>query len=663
MGEEKIWVHPVVPRDEAMKSNRKKTGRSGRKGLVLAGKAGWRHAGRKRGWDRFWFWAGFCGVLFLLVPCLVLQEEAIFTYHDQLDGELIAYLLQARHLFQGDILPEFMNGASKTALTMPAPGCVLFFLGGDGLGGLMAMMLLGHAVGYLGMYLLVREFTGKAWAGMVAGGLYGSLPFLPVYGLSQFGIPLLFWCVLQLEKGKHRFFAYVYTAVYTLCSSLVLVGFGLLGMGMIWMIGRLAGRRFWGTRLQERKSMGGTRNGLCHVFAAWQLMLGLYLVMNFRLLGQMLGLGEAVISHKAEYVRTAIPFWETFWQGLTQGGQHSVDYHGLLTLVTIGILVAGCLVWLLHGRRECGGAPFPEGVERLARVVLGCMGWNLLFSLAAAFWDSALGVGIRNTLSALGAFQLERLLWISPALWYLAFGSALCLLAELVRWGLCLPADKELEGQKQNRRILRRLVACGLTLAVCGVVGITALRILLAGDVKSNIQKLRNPEYGLMSFGEYYGLGVMEQVEDFLRECTGQEMADYRVVSLGVDPAAALYHGFYCLDGYSNHYSLAYKHQFRRILEPELDKSEYLRDYFDGWGNRCYLFSAECPGYYTIEKGGFAFQSYELDVQALKELGGNYLFAAAPILNAQEQGLVLMREEPFETEGSYYRIFVYGISR
>ena len=31
MGEEKIWVHPVVPRDEAMKSNRKKTGRSGRK--------------------------------------------------------------------------------------------------------------------------------------------------------------------------------------------------------------------------------------------------------------------------------------------------------------------------------------------------------------------------------------------------------------------------------------------------------------------------------------------------------------------------------------------------------------------------------------------------------------------------------------------------------
>ena len=61
-------------------------------------------------------------ILLSMVPCLLLGEDAIFTYHDQLDGELIAYMLQARHLFRGNILPEFMNGASKTALTMPAPG-------------------------------------------------------------------------------------------------------------------------------------------------------------------------------------------------------------------------------------------------------------------------------------------------------------------------------------------------------------------------------------------------------------------------------------------------------------------------------------------------------------------------------------------------------------
>lgn len=79
--------------------------------------------------EKFWFWGGLVLVFLTLLPGFALGENAIFTYHDQLDGEAIAYLLQAKHLFSGSTLPEFMNGASKTALTMPAPACVLFFLG------------------------------------------------------------------------------------------------------------------------------------------------------------------------------------------------------------------------------------------------------------------------------------------------------------------------------------------------------------------------------------------------------------------------------------------------------------------------------------------------------------------------------------------------------
>ena len=123
----------------------------------------------------------------------------------------------------------------------------------------------------------------------------------------------------------------------------------------------------------------------------------------------------------------------------------------------------------------------------------------------------------------------------------------------------------------------------------------------------------------------------------------------------------ALYHGFYCLDGYSNHYSLDYKHKFRRIISPELERSEYLKNYFDQWGNRCYLFSSECPGYYTIEKNGFSFQDYRLDGAAVREMGGRYLLSAAYIQNATSQGLKLLNETPFETQDSYYRIFVYEI--
>lgn len=58
-------------------------------------------------------------ILFLsLVPTLILGVDSIVDYHDQLDGELIAYILQAKHLFSGnDFFPEFLGGVGQTALT------------------------------------------------------------------------------------------------------------------------------------------------------------------------------------------------------------------------------------------------------------------------------------------------------------------------------------------------------------------------------------------------------------------------------------------------------------------------------------------------------------------------------------------------------------------
>jgi hypothetical protein len=248
-------------------------------------------------------------------------------------------------------------------------------------------------------------------------------------------------------------------------------------------------------------------------------------------------------------------------------------------------------------------------------------------------------------MGALGAFQLDRLLWLCPCLWYLMLGC-------------CVAAVLKLCGNREKKHRLAGGVCFALMAAS---LGITGWQILKDSDVKANLQKLRNTDYPVMSYSDYYAIGVMEQVKDFLWERTGLEQKDYRVVSLGIDPAAALYHGFYCLDGYSNNYSLEYKHSFRKVIAPALEESDYLRDYYDNWGNRCYLFGTECPGYYTIEKNGFYFQHLELDTEALRELGGNYLFSAAYIANSDELGLTLLREEPFETEESYYRIFLYEV--
>lgn len=599
--------------------------------------------------QKVWFLLGALAVLFLGVPYILLGKDSLFVYHDQLDGEVIAYLLQARHLWDGSsVLPEFMNGAAKTALTMPAPACVLLYRLLPAEVALACMQVAGSFAGYLGMFCLLRwaGATSKvlqrrqglvSFAAMVIGCMYAYLPFLPVYGLSQYGLPLLLYCVLRLgEKDRSRgreLLCYFYVLLFGCNSSLVLSGFAVLGIWAVWEIAVLVGRR---ERFSARQVI------------AWGILLVTYIVENGSLLLQLFtGQGDE-ISHKSEYVLAPVSFFGQFVTNLLQGGQHSVDYHGGITVILLLTLAL-----LLLKKRAAKKRNMSEDNRLGVSVCLSFIS-IVCFAAAAALWDSGIGITIRSGLGALKGFQANRVLWLSPCLWYFLLGCCLLWLLEQLP-ERSTGAEKMVNGRKGS-------VIPGIAITVAlFLTAATAGKILLESNLKPNLQKLANPNYGAMSFRDYYAVDVLDQVQEYLRENTGEEPEEYRVVSLGIDPAAALYHGFYCLDGYSNNYSLEYKHRFREIIAPELDKSEYLADNFDQWGNRCYLFSAECPGYYTIEKGGFYFQDYEINAESLRQLGGNYLLSAAYIDHSEDTGLELMRPEAFETENSYYRIYLYRV--
>lgn len=167
---------------------------------------------------------------------------------------------------------------------------------------------------------------------------------------------------------------------------------------------------------------------------------------------------------------------------------------------------------------------------------------------------------------------------------------------------------------------------------------------------------------GLMSWADYFAEGLMQEIETAILEETGQSQEEYRVASLGMCPAVALEAGFYCIDGYSNNYSLEYKHEFREIIEAELEKCPPMKGYFDNWGSRCYLFTEESQNYYYLAKDAeFRYEKLELNTEKMKELGCKYLFSAAEIEegNAEKLGIELFGA--FETEESYYKVWVYGI--
>ena len=138
------------------------------------------------------------------------------------------------------------------------------------------------------------------------------------------------------------------------------------------------------------------------------------------------------------------------------------------------------------------------------------------------------------------------------------------------------------------------------------------------------------------------------------------EQEEYRVGSVGIHPAAAVMNGFYTIDGYSNNYSLDYKHEFREIIAYELSQNEYNMIYFDHWGSRCYLFASDYNGCAMLEKEKHAvFHDFQIDGRKMKEMGCYYLISAGEIAEPELTGLALYRT--FERDDSYYRIYLYKV--
>ena len=74
------------------------------------------------------------------------------------------------------------------------------------------------------------------------------------------------------------------------------------------------------------------------------------------------------------------------------------------------------------------------------------------------------------------------------------------------------------------------------------------------------------------------------------------------------------------IDGYHTIYSMDYKKRFREIIADELEANDWLRKYYDNWGNRVYAFYNDS-------------NKLLINFKAAKSVGANYVISAFPIKN------------------------------
>lgn len=576
----------------------------------------------------FW-WMGIVILIVSFAPYLYLKGGSVFEIHDQLDETLLSYILNARYLGTNiGVFEELLGGINITGMQ---PSAVIFVPLYRLFPALVAFLIQYAVVfisGYMGMYFSVKRITGSNILATAVASIYCFLPLQPVYGLSCMGVPLLLYAFLCLYDRKNFITAYGSIIFFGLSTHLVLIGYvvlGLWGCFLVYMI--------------YKKLMN------FHVLWGCVLLAAVYIGVNYQLIQEFLVGNSGYISHREEAVSSALAFGTCLWDMFFNSGQHAVSLHIYLILPIVGALI---IFGIMYKKLDIAAQ------SRYKIALLGFVGL-IIIAILVAFLKSNVVIGWKNLQEGFFRyFQAERIYWLYPAGWYLEFAVVFSVwFGGINRWN----ADEQNSGKKS---VVYRLVKSPVIKLVCLILVLlpTILLIKVNSYFYMNVNQINNGSgiTGYITWESYYSEELMEQLEEVI----GRDVSTYRIAHLGISPMPALMHGFYTVDGYSNNYPLEYKHKFRKVIAAELDKNGEAASYFDTWGSRCYLFNSQTGTYYLLsKKSNVTYEGLEFDMQALKELGCEYIFSGGEIIDAGRMGLELMGY--YETDTSYWGIWLYEL--
>jgi len=154
-----------------------------------------------------------------------------------------------------------------------------------------------------------------------------------------------------------------------------------------------------------------------------------------------------------------------------------------------------------------------------------------------------------------------------------------------------------------------------------------------------------------LNFKNYYDINIFQEIDRTI----SKPKNTYRVGSIGIPPAIALYNGFYTVDGYAPNYPLSYKYKFRDIIKENFKTNKNSQRFFEHWGSQCYIIAGD-KNYKTYLQNT-PIHSFKFNIRAFHALGGRYLFSGYKITNADAEGIKLVKK--FHTKESFWNIWLY----
>jgi len=575
--------------------------------------------------------------LIFLLPRIILGQDSYVTIHDNLDSELVwrKVLTDSGMIFKNSgKIDQIMNGIPREFMVTGFNFTAAFFVLFNPFLAYVINELFVHLLAYLGMYLLVRRhIIPRSRSNLIPVGVafcFALLPYYTLYGLSIAGQPLLLYALLNFYKGRGKTLDYIIVFTTPFYVSLALSGvFLVFSAAILATVGCLLKRKIHFPLLLALVLLTA---GFC--FSEYNLI-------------KLTIAPEAPVSHRIErdlgyFGNDSIfcyNFKEVFtrtFKELFQSHRHRASLHRPIFILWL-LVLSGFIVFL--------AGKYNLRKEIIISTILVILIIVISFVSALYYWQGI--IPVKERIGFLKVFDLQRIDWLKPLIWFLVFSFCLSVLNKLPfgRYAVMIMLLIQVYYTVHNKENVFNEFILNRELIY---------------------QKITNQQSDIITYRQFYAVDLFSQIKEYISE----KPQHYRVISLGFHPAIAQYNGFYTLDSYQNNYPLKYKHEFRRIIAGELERSNIWQRWYDYWGNRCYLFAAGLRGYfYSFSIWGEYFLpsksmknlalNLKFDTKAFKLMGGKYVFSAYMIKNADQIKLDFLKT--FEDGNSIWKVYLYVV--
>lgn len=549
---------------------------------------------------------------------LIFREGSYIQVHDNLD--LFASQLQIMKntdtFFAHDVLLPMLGGISRNNFGSEFSLYNILFYLLPNFWAYMAGYALKITIGIFSFCLLAKDVYGDTYEVyrplvLVIATAYGLIPVFPAYGIAFTSVPLIVYLLRRIYL-KPNAWLYLGVFLYPLLSYFSYFGIFLLAYVVFAVV------ILW---IRDKRFPKGITVSLFLLAAG-------YIVFEHRLFKEMLF--SDVVTIRGSMVSADLSFAENLksvWAVFTSTNFHEQDSHMYLVLPVC--LIGLVLINFGYIRRK----EFRKILTDSCNLVLGLIVFNCI--IYGLYDWKVFRELVEAIVPQLTGFQFNRFTFFNPFLWYAL---------------LFLIVKRMYDSRK-------KVLIWESNVIVMAAVLIVMFKPQMYNDFYNTCYYnaysiLKQTQVNDLNYEEYYSQDLFSYIKEEIGY-DGEWSAAY-----GLNPAILQYNGIATVDGYLGMYSQEYKEAFRKVIAPALETAPGNRIYFDNWGARAYLFSgADESTYAPYRDLGLSDYSLQIDTDAYKAIGGQYIFSRIEISNREELGLTL--KGVYLHDSSPYTIYLY----